>query len=54
MKNISRLLVLVMVFSLSGCDLIGDIFGAGFYTGIVVVILVLALIGYIIYKIFKR
>ena len=47
-------MLVMMMFLLSACDLIGDIFGAGFYTGIIVVILVIALIGYLVYRIFKR
>ena len=47
-------MMLLSVFVLSGCELIGDIFGAGFYTGIIVVLLVIAILGYLIYKMFKR
>lgn len=54
MKHAISLLHVMMVFLLSGCDLIGDIFGAGFYTGIIVVVLVLGLLGYLVYKMFKR
>ena len=54
MKYIAQLLMLLSVFVLSGCELIGDIFGAGFYTGIIVVLLVIAILGYLIYKMFKR
>ena len=54
MKNIAQLLIVLMVFVLSGCELIGDIFGAGFYTGIIVVVLVIVILGYLVYKIFRR
>lgn len=54
MKHPISLVLVMMVFLVSGCDIIGDIFGAGFYTGIIVVVLVLALLGYLAYRIFKR
>lgn len=54
MKNAIRLLLFLMVFFLTGCDLIGGIFEAGFYVGIIVVVAVIALIMYIIYRVFKR
>lgn len=54
MKNAIHLLLFLMVFLLTGCDLIGGIFEAGFYAGIIVVVAVVALIIYILYKVFKR
>lgn len=54
MRISSYLLLLLLPFLLTGCDLIGGIFEAGFYGGIIVVLLVLAILGYIVYKIFKR
>lgn len=43
-----------MLLVLSGCELIGDIFSAGFYTGIFVVILVVAIIIFIVVRLSKR
>jgi TRAP-type C4-dicarboxylate transport system permease large subunit len=37
-------IVLVLALSLAACELIGDIFQAGFWAGFVIVLLVLALI----------
>lgn len=38
----------------SGCEVIGDIFGAGVYTGIFLVIFVIVIIVVLISRIFKR
>jgi hypothetical protein len=38
----------------SGCEVIGDIFGAGVYTGVFLVIFVVVIIVVIIARIFKR
>lgn len=38
----------------SGCEAIGDIFGAGVYTGVFLVIFVVVIIVVIIARIFKR
>lgn len=43
-----------MMFTLTGCELVGDIFSAGFYTGLFVVILVIAVLIFIVAKIRKR
>ena len=45
------LLVGVLAFSLSSCAAIGDIFKAGAYTGIIGVVIVVALIIFVIRKI---
>lgn len=53
MKNIrlsTLLLVVVMTFTLSSCDLIGDIFEAGAWTAIIGIVLVIALIVWIFRK----
>jgi hypothetical protein len=38
----------------TGCEVIGDIFGAGVYTGVFLVIFVVVIIVVIIARIFKR
>ena len=43
-----------MMFTLTGCEIVGDIFSAGFYTGLFVVILVIAILIFIVAKIRKR
>lgn len=43
-----------LLFAMTSCELIGDIFGAGVYTGIFIVIVVIVLIVVIVARIFKR
>jgi hypothetical protein len=46
-----RILVLVLLaMTLAGCEVIGDIFQAGFAVGIIAVVAVLAVIGFIVAK----
>lgn len=54
MKNLVFVSILFMLVTLTSCELVGDIFGAGFYTGLFVVILVIAIIIFIVAKIRKR
>lgn len=54
MRYYTLLLFVFFSFLLTGCEAIGDIFGAGFYTGIFVVIFVVVLIFVVIAKIFRR
>lgn len=54
MRNTIYLLLFSMAFLLTGCEVIGGIFEAGFYAGIIVVVGVIALIIYILYRVFKR
>lgn len=46
MKNYSQLsiLLIAMVVTLSSCELVGDIFQAGFWTAIIVIVLVIGII----------
>jgi hypothetical protein len=55
MKNfVNRMLVLFLIlFTFTSCELIGDIFQAGMGVGIVLVIIVIAIIVYIISR-FKK
>lgn len=46
--------ILMLSLVSSGCEAIGDIFGAGVYTGIFLVIFVIVLILVVVYRIFKR
>lgn len=50
MKNIIFLFLLLMMFTLTSCELIGDIFSAGFYTALFLVFLVVAIIIFIVMK----
>jgi hypothetical protein len=46
MRRIS--LLLALSFFTAGCELIGDIFEAGFVIGVVIVLVIVAVIGWII------
>ncbi|HEY9489056.1 MAG TPA: hypothetical protein VIQ51_12020 [Chryseosolibacter sp.] len=50
MKNLIALSFLLILFSLTSCELVGDIFGAGFYTALILVVLVIAVIVFIVAK----
>ena len=55
MKNLlTYLCFLLLMFSMTSCELVGDIFGAGVYTGIFIVIVVIVLIVVIVTRIFRR
>lgn len=55
MKNfVTLLFFLFLSFAMTSCELIGDIFGAGVYTGIFIVIVVIVLIVVIVARIFRR
>lgn len=50
MRNIIACCFVLMLLMMTSCELIGDIFSAGFYAGIFVVILVVILIIWLIRK----
>ena len=54
MKNVFALCWILMLLTLTSCELAGDIFGAGFYTGIFIVVLVVAIIIFIVAKMNRR
>jgi hypothetical protein len=55
MKNlITFLSFFFLLLAMTSCDLIGDIFGAGVYTGIFIVVVVIVIILIIVVKIFRR
>jgi hypothetical protein len=54
MKHLVVLSILIMMFTLTGCELIGDIFSAGFYTALFLVVLVIAIIVFVIAKLRGR
>jgi hypothetical protein len=41
------LLLLLLTLSTAGCELIGGIFKAGFWTAIIAVVLIVALVGFV-------
>jgi hypothetical protein len=47
------LCLLVMITTLSSCELVGDIFEAGFWTAIIVIVLVIGLIIWLVSR-FRR
>ncbi|WP_345331024.1 hypothetical protein [Mucilaginibacter defluvii] len=51
MRKFSMLAFMLAIMSISSCQVIGDIFKAGVYVGIIIVILVVAIIIWIIRKI---
>lgn len=48
MRNILFLIYALILISISGCEAIGDIFSAGFYTGLAVVVAVAVLIIWLV------
>ena len=54
MKKWSILPLLALVFALSGCELVGDIFQAGMVMGIVIVVVVVGVVLWLLSKLFGR
>ena len=54
MKNLTTLSILLMLHTLTSCELVGDIFSAGFYTAIILVVLVIAIIAFVVIKIRRK
>ena len=56
--NLFRSLLLslasLLTFTLTGCELIGDIFEAGMWTALIIIVLVVLLIGWIFRKLRGR
>ena len=48
MRFLQLLLALAASLALAGCELIGDIFQAGVWVGVILVVAVLAVVGYIV------
>jgi hypothetical protein len=44
MKNLFFILLTLMLLSMTSCEAIGDIFSAGFYSGLAVVVAVVVLV----------
>jgi hypothetical protein len=55
-KYTSSILFLLIMCSamISGCEIVGGIFKAGMWTGTIIVILVIALVIYIVSRLFGR
>jgi hypothetical protein len=54
MKNLTTLSILVMLLTMTSCELVGDIFSAGFYTALILVVLVIAIIAFVIIKVRRK
>jgi hypothetical protein len=54
MKHLILLSMLCMLLTLTSCELAGDIFSAGFYTGLFLVVLVIAIIIFIVARMNRR
>ena len=54
MKQWSFAPLLLLVAALSGCELAGDIFEAGAWTGIIIVVVIVALVLWLLGKLFGR
>ena len=54
MKNLVYPLLLFVMVSLSSCELVGDIFKAGVWVGVLVVVGIIALIIFLISKLSGR
>jgi hypothetical protein len=50
MRFVQVLLVVAASLMLGGCELIGNIFEAGVWTGIILIVVVIALIGFVVSK----
>lgn len=44
-------LLLILLTLLSGCELVGDIFEAGLWVGVIIVVLIIAIVIWLIKKI---
>ena len=54
MKKLNLFLVTGLVLSMTSCDAIAGIFKAGAYTGIIGVVIVVALVLWLLRKVFRR
>lgn len=50
MKKLYSVVALLAITLLSSCELVGDIFAAGAYTGIFIVVIIIALIIWLLSK----
>lgn len=54
MKTYVLFLLTVLALTLSGCEVIGGIFEAGVWSGIIIVVLVVGLLLWLVGKVFRR
>lgn len=53
MSRLTRAAGIAAVLPLAGCELIGNIFEAGVWTGVIIVVAVVVGIGFLITRLFK-
>jgi hypothetical protein len=53
-KGLTFYMLSILVLSLTGCEIIGDIFQAGMGVGIFIVLLIIAVIVFIVIRIRRR
>jgi hypothetical protein len=51
---LSALFFLLLISTLTSCEVVGDIFGAGVYTGMFVVVAIIIILIVVVSRIFKR
>jgi hypothetical protein len=54
MKTVQLVALFALAMTMTGCEVIGDIFSAGVYTGIFVVVIVVVIIIWILAKLRNR
>lgn len=54
MRVLTVLLLLLVTTTLTGCELIGDIFQAGIWVGVIAVLAILALVGFLVSRTRRR
>jgi hypothetical protein len=54
MKTVQLVALFALAMTMTGCEVIGDIFSAGVYTGIFVVVIVVMIIIWILAKLRNR
>jgi len=52
--SLSMMIIFTLLLLLSGCEVIGGIFNAGVYTGMFIVIFVIALIIFLVARVMRR
>lgn len=54
MKNVIAFSLILMMLLLTSCEIVGDIFSAGVYTGIFIVVIVIVAVIWIFLKLRNR
>jgi|GEM_PF-2721394 hypothetical protein len=54
MRLVNFFLFLLMVMTLGGCEVIGDIFSAGFYTAMILMVILAIIIVFVVTRVRKK